>query len=43
VHGARARIVLLAAAIIAGVVAGTATLPAQHHWLHLPPKHDHGH
>jgi hypothetical protein len=43
VHGARARIFLLSAAIIAGVVAGTATLPAQHQWLHLPPKHDHGH
>lgn len=43
VRGARARTSLLAAAIVAGVVAGAATLPVQHHWLHLPSKHDHGH
>jgi hypothetical protein len=42
VRGAKARTLLLAAAIVAGVVVGTATLPAQHHWLHLPSKHDHG-
>jgi hypothetical protein len=42
VPGARARTWLLAAAIVAGVVAGAATLPAQHHWLNLPSKHDRG-
>jgi hypothetical protein len=36
--GARGRIALLLAAVAAGVVLGTATLPAQHLWLHL-----HGH
>lgn len=40
--GAAGRLVALGAAIAAGVVLGTATLPAQHHWLHLPPKHEHG-
>jgi hypothetical protein len=39
VRGASARASLLAAAIVAGVVAGAATLPVQHHWLHLPDKH----
>jgi hypothetical protein len=42
VRGASARASLLAAAIVAGVVAGAATLPVQHHWLHLPDKHDRG-
>jgi hypothetical protein len=27
------------ASIVAGLVAGLATLPAQHRWLHLPDKH----
>jgi hypothetical protein len=40
--GAAGRMLALGAAIAAGVVLGTATLPAQHHWLHLPPKHEHG-
>lgn len=40
VPGARHRIVVLLAAIAAGVVLGTATLPAQHLWLHLH-GHDH--
>jgi hypothetical protein len=40
VRGAKARAYILAAAIVAGVVAGAATLPVQHHWLHLPDKHD---
>jgi hypothetical protein len=43
VRGARARIFVVLAAIVAGVVAGAATLPVQHHWLHLPSKHDRGH
>lgn len=40
VRGARARTYLLAFAIVAGVVAGAATVPLQHRWLHLPRKHD---
>jgi hypothetical protein len=39
VRGAGARTVVLVAAIVAGLVAGLATLPAQHRWLHLPDKH----
>ena len=27
-------------AIVAGLAVGAATLPAQHHWLHLPARHD---
>ncbi|MEP6811955.1 MAG: hypothetical protein ABI990_03090 [Actinomycetota bacterium] len=41
VNGAGVRHYVLAAAIIAGVVVGAATLPVQHAWLHLPPKHEH--
>jgi len=41
VPGAGARSVLLVASLIAGLVAGLATLPAQHRWLHLPDKHHH--
>jgi hypothetical protein len=37
--GARSRIYLVAGAIVAGLVLGTATLPRQHQWLHLPSKH----
>jgi hypothetical protein len=40
--GAAGRTLAVGAAIAAGVVLGVATVPAQHHWLHLPPKHDHG-
>jgi len=40
VPGARARSYVLAFAIVAGIVVGGTTLPAQHHWLHLPNKHD---
>jgi hypothetical protein len=40
VRGASARAWLLASAIVAGVVVGSATLPVQHHWLQLPSKHD---
>jgi hypothetical protein len=40
VRGARGRTYLLAFAIVAGVVAGAATLPVQRHWLHLPRKHE---
>jgi hypothetical protein len=43
VRGARARTLLVVVAIIAGVVAGAATLPVRQHWLHLPSKHDRGH
>jgi hypothetical protein len=39
VQGARTRLYVLAASIVAGVVVGAATLPVQHHWLHL--RHDH--
>jgi hypothetical protein len=35
------RTATLGAAIASGVALGVATLPAQHHWLHLPPKHEH--
>jgi len=42
VSGARARTALVVAAIVAGVIAGAATLPVRQHWLHLPSKHDHG-
>ena len=41
VRGARGRTYLLAGAIVAGVVAGAAALPAEHLWLHLPHEHDH--
>jgi hypothetical protein len=41
VRGATARTYVLAVAIVAGVIVAAATVPAQHHWLHLPPKHDH--
>jgi hypothetical protein len=39
VPGAKARLYLLAGAIVAGIVVGVATLPADHHWLHLPDNH----
>jgi hypothetical protein len=42
VRGAGARAVLLAAAIVSGLLVGLGTLSVQHRWLHLPPKHDHG-
>jgi hypothetical protein len=41
VRGASARSYVLAVAIVAGVVVGAATVPAQHAWVHLPRKHDH--
>lgn len=41
VRGAQARTVLLIAALLAGVGIGVATVPLQHHWLHLPSKDDH--
>lgn len=42
--GARGRAYLVAAAIVAGVILGAATLPSQHQWLHLPSRdfHDGG-
>jgi hypothetical protein len=41
VPGARARTYLVALAIVTGVVVGVATLPVDHHWLHLPNKDHH--
>jgi hypothetical protein len=41
VRGASARNLILAGAVIAGLVVGVGTLTMQHRWLHLPPKHDH--
>jgi hypothetical protein len=38
-RGARARAYLLATAILAGVVLGIATVPAQHHWVNLRRDH----
>ena len=40
VPGANARAYLLVGAIVAGIAVAAGTLPVQHHWLHLPPKHD---
>jgi hypothetical protein len=40
VRGARTRTYVLSLAVVAGVVVGAATLPAQHRWLHLPRRHD---
>jgi hypothetical protein len=40
VRGAGVRHLVLAAAVITGLVIGVGTLSAQHRWLHLPPKHD---
>jgi hypothetical protein len=42
-RGAKVRGLVLAAAIVAGVVAAVAALPAQHRWVHLPDKHGHEH
>ncbi len=39
--GARLRAYSVTAAVAAGLLVGGATLSLQHHWLHLPPKHDH--
>ena len=41
VPGARARTYLLSFAVVAGIVVGAATLPAQHRWLHLSRGHHH--
>jgi hypothetical protein len=41
VPGAKARTYLLSFAVVAGIVVGAATLPAQHRWLHLSHGHDH--
>ena len=40
-RGADLRAYLLATAIVAGVVIGIATVPAQHHWVNLPHHHHH--
>lgn len=36
-----ARVAIALATIVAGALAGMATLPVDHDWLHLPPKHEH--
>jgi hypothetical protein len=41
VRGAKGRTYLLVGAIVVGIGAAAGALPVQHHWLHLPPKHDH--
>jgi hypothetical protein len=41
VRGAGARSLVLATAIVTGLVVGLGTVSMQHRWLHLPPKHDH--
>jgi hypothetical protein len=41
VRGANWRAWALAAALIAGIVAGAATVPAQHRWVDLPRDHHH--
>jgi hypothetical protein len=41
VRGARGRTYLLVGTIVAGFAVAATALPVQHHWLHLPPKHDH--
>jgi hypothetical protein len=41
VPGAKVRAYLLSFAVVAGIVVGVATLPAQHRWLHLSHRHDH--
>jgi hypothetical protein len=35
------RAYIVAVAILTGLIVGVATLPVQHDWLHLPPRHDH--
>jgi hypothetical protein len=40
VQGAAWRSYTVAAALILGLVAGAATIPAQHHWVDLPRHHD---
>ena len=40
VQGATWRSYTLAAALIVGLVAGAATVPAQHRWVRLPRHHD---
>jgi hypothetical protein len=42
VPGVRIRLALVAGAIFAGLVVGVATLPVQHHWLHLHRGDHHG-
>ena len=40
VRGSRARTAVVVGAIAAGVALGAAAVPLQHHWLHLPRRHD---
>jgi hypothetical protein len=40
VRGASARNLILAAAVLTGLVVGLGTITVQHRWLHLPAKHD---
>jgi uncharacterized membrane protein YedE/YeeE len=39
VRGASARNLILAAAVLTGLVVGLGTITVQHRWLHLPAKH----
>jgi hypothetical protein len=41
VRGASARNLILAAAVLTGLVVGLGTVTVRHRWLHLPAKHDH--
>jgi hypothetical protein len=41
VRGASARNLILAAAVLTGLVVGLGTVTVRHRWLHLPSKHDH--
>ena len=41
VPGTRWRIYVLVGAIVVGLATAITALPADHNWLHLPPKHDH--
>lgn len=42
VRGARARVLIISAAVVAGLVVGAATVPAQHRWVNLRRDHHHG-
>jgi hypothetical protein len=40
--GAKLRAGIVGLTLVAAIVVGVATIPAQHHWLHLHSGHDHG-
>jgi hypothetical protein len=41
VRGATWRTSALAAALVSGIVIAVASVPAQHHWIHIPRHHEH--